>query len=242
MKKMFHRLLAIFLLALGLATSVYAAEGKALVIGQAEGVVIHKIAGTILQKAYQNAGIPMKFKIMPSNRSLILANDGMFDGDAARIDQITEKYSNLRQVPTPLMPIDSYAFGIDPSMEVNQWSDLQDLRIGLKYGLRYMDINTEGMQREFFSSFETAFEMLVAHRIDVVICSEVQAQIVIQKYFQGNNIHKLGEAVYQAPLYHFLHQKHTDLIPTIDKYIQELYDSGQHEELLQQAINDVHTN
>src|SRR5690625_4635247 len=56
----------------------------------------------ILEEAYAELGVTLRYVDMPRNRSLTEANAGRIAGEMGRVPSLDEYYPNLIQVPFPL--------------------------------------------------------------------------------------------------------------------------------------------
>jgi polar amino acid transport system substrate-binding protein len=204
-----------------------------LIIAETDGVQLHQFAAQVLKIAYERANIPMTLKVIPGKRALILAQAGEVDGDVGRIKTIPEQYPNLVVVPTPLVHFTAYAYGIDPTIQVNSWSDLRNYRVGSKRGSQYSEVGTQGMNRELFNDFDKMLEMLVNGRIDVAIAAQTEIKPLLTTRYSGKNIHVLGSPVFEAPLYHVLHKSHQALIPELNTVLTQMQSTGELDALFQ---------
>src|SRR5690606_21180759 len=58
----------------------------------------------LLQEAYRITGHELRPQIVPSQRALFMAENGLVDGDLFRIEGIEAEHPNLVPVPYPLLP------------------------------------------------------------------------------------------------------------------------------------------
>lgn len=231
---------AIILLALLICPwSIVSVSGDPLTISQNDGVLTHRIARGILEEIYAQIGVDVKFQVYPALRGLVMANNGDIDGDVARIRGIEKWYPNLVRVPTPIIHISAYAFGLNPDIEISSWSDLKGYRVGYIYGIKFMEEATKDLERERFYNFETMFRVLVHGRIDVAIATELQGHHMNSEYFPAQTFHILGEPLYEGPLYHVLNVRHQDLAVRIDEQLRLMRESGRYEVLYNNIYHDL---
>jgi ABC-type amino acid transport substrate-binding protein len=216
----------LFLSVLTVFTAV-SAEDNPLVITAAQGLETHAAGIAILERAYEQIGVAVEFSIVPAARALKESNAGVSDGDVARIANIQLTYENLRPVPTPIIHIRAYAFSRDTSVLIKSWDDLSTFKIGVLRGIRYSEIGTEGMNRTFYDSYNSMFNMLDKGRLDYAIGVHEQALQMINQNFPGSGIKEASSVLFEAPLYHYVHERNAHLIPKLDAVFQKMRDNGE---------------
>lgn len=215
------------------------ANAERLVISQNQGSQTHSLAQGIVQEVYAELGIDVEFQQYPAMRGVVLANAGTVDGDVARIDGIERSYPNLIRVPTPIFQLRAYAYGLDERISVDDWSDLQGLRVGIIYGVEYMEVGTRGIERERYQRFDAMFNALFARRIDVAISSRPQVAEISVINQDQTKLHILGRPLRDAPLYHVLHKKHGELVSRVDRQLRSMQETGRLDELYQSLLANV---
>jgi len=186
----------------------------------------HTATILILREAYHRIGYTVTFELLPGKRALILANSGETDGDVARIKGTESKFQNLLPVPTPIIQFKGGVFTKRVSKQINSWSDLQGLSIGIIRGIRYSELGTKGMDRTIAHDMSHLFTLLDRNRIDVAIAVIRAGELEISENFPNSGIHLLGKPVFVAPLFHFLHKKNAQLIPLLNATFQDMSTSG----------------
>ena len=123
-------------------------------------------AGTvILTEAYRRIGIKLTVKRFPGARAIKLANRGDYDGDLQRIDAIKNIFKNLVQVRPAINFLEASAFSAKHNFAVKGWESLRPYRIGIIRGMKFADVNTQGMNRAVVSNYEALFKMLKIDRV-----------------------------------------------------------------------------
>lgn len=212
-----------------------AATDCVLEISGIEGQPTHIMAAQVLEAAYKQIGCTLNVHFIPGVRSLAWANSGKTDGDIARISGTEKAYPNLVQVPTPVITFRAAAFTINGGKPIKTWEDLRGLRIGIVRGIRYAQIATQGMSPIMANDIDHLFSLLVEGRISYAVSALTTSIIKISGDFKGSGIHQAGAVLYDAPLYHFLNEKHAILIDPLNAALQEMESSGETERILEKA-------
>ena len=69
--------------------------------------------------------------------------------------------------------------------------------------------------------------MLVENRIDVAVSDSFSGLAVIKKLELENKIQLLTPALQKNEIFHFLNEKHRDLIPKVEQVLQAMQASGE---------------
>lgn len=214
-------------------------QGENIVLSAIDKEQTHAVAAEILTEVYGQIGYNVSFKYVSPNRSLKYANDGVTDGDVARIAGTESKFTNLIPVSIPIMWFYGGVFTKSVKKNIESWGDLDGLRVGTIRGIRYSDIGTEGMNRHFADDMTSLFNMLDRDQVDVVVSVVAAGEIEVLQNFPNKGIHLAGKPIFKAPLYHFLHKKNIKLIPLLETVLKEMEQEGTLGSLHLDSLNDV---
>lgn len=198
-----------------------------IVISGIAQTITHSIAQEVVQEAYKRIGYDVQFKMYPANRAISLANQGVTDGDIARIKGTEKTFPNLIPVPTPVIDFQGTAFTISVTKDIQKWSDLKGLKIGVVRGVRYATIGTEGLNPFFANNVPHLFKLLKDGRIDIAVAGTRQGQLEIEKSLNKSGIHSVGKPLFTAPLYHFIHSSNKDLVSPLNKALANMKAQGE---------------
>jgi ABC-type amino acid transport substrate-binding protein len=74
-------------------------------------------------------------------------------------------------------------------------------------------------------------QMLASGRIDVAVNDRFSGVLVNKKLRLDTVVRPLSPALEHIPLYHFLHERHRDLVPRVEKVLRDMEASGELERL-----------
>ena len=180
----------------------------------------------ILTEAYSRIGYDVKVQGVPAERALVMSNQGEVDGEAARVPVIEVACPNLIRVPTPLylnrVVIFSRVGDIDLS---SGWGALYPYRVGVVRGYKFVDKMTASMDRVVAPDYWHLFTLLENGRLDVAV-SEYFEALPTLKAMRPHNFQIVLPPLAYKPMYHYLHKRHADLVPRIDKVLREMRREG----------------
>ena len=197
------------------------------------------IGAVIVKVAYEKLGIPVKFAILPGKRALTESSEGRADGEVHRIFEIGNAYPTLLRVPTPINYIEPSAFSKKHGFEVTDCAALQGYQIGIVQGVKHSQLCTQGMENVFVGDDLTGvMRMLDAGRIDLLITARING-LLLAKELRLDAIKPLSPPLSRLWVYHYLHERHKDLVPTIDAVFKAMQESGELETLREQAVQQL---
>ena len=159
----------LFLSIISVASMVCAEDNKSIVITAIQNEQTHAMAKEVVREAYLKIGYDVRFDFFPGKRSLEMANEGESDGDVARIEGTEKKFPGLVPIPIPVIWFDGVVFTKNIVKKINDWKDLNGLRIGIIRGIRYSEIGTKGFSPLFAEDMTHLFKLLDEGRIQVAI-------------------------------------------------------------------------
>lgn len=180
----------------------------------------------ILTEAYGRIGYDVAIEGVPAERALVMSNQGLVDGEAARVPVVEPACPNLIRVPTPLYTNRVVAFAKKEGVDVtNGWKSLFPYSIGSVRGYKYIEKQTSHMNRVLVSCYQRLLNLLINDRLDVVV-AEYFDVLPTLKEMQPKNIRMLEPPLAYNPMYHYLHKRHADLVPRIDKVLHDMHSEG----------------
>lgn len=197
-------------------------------IGFALNARIHQEARARLEAAYERAGLPVEFVPLPQKRSLLLAVDGLLDGDAGRIPGLEVTYPSLVRVDAKLLDLTGAAYVVrGQNFGDYRVALLDSLRVGAVRGVLWAKKLMGNRHLEQVNNYETLFDMLLAGRIDMALGSRSSAEGVLRDdRARYDSIRMMVPPVYQTPFYHYVNRKNADIVPLLEKALRELHAEG----------------
>jgi ABC-type amino acid transport substrate-binding protein len=181
----------------------------------------------VLETAYQQLDYKLDYLALPLARSFVEANEGRIDGLRFRVDNTREKYPNLIAVPFPLLEFNVVLIADRRKCGM---CDLQQMRrIATIRGLKAVEdeITTEDFKNLNlkiieFTNVEQALVLLGAQKIDGVIMTDIDLPAVLIK----NNPYLIKQILSTRTDFHYLHNKHHDLVEPLTLVLQQMEEAG----------------
>jgi polar amino acid transport system substrate-binding protein len=226
--------LSLFMMGMTVSTAMAMQEVKICMVENFPG---HIVSRYVLKHAYEQAGIPVVFLPLPNRRSLDHANTGICDGELARIAKATEKYSNLRVVPTQLRNIQAFAYKKKASsISVRSWEDLASLDIAIVRGELYAANYTKQYSPRVVKDYATLFRMLHSEGVDVAVGLRVSAIGALSLDARSDEIERLNDPLFEVPIYHLLHKDKQPLNDLLNSVLIDMQKTGRLEKLTNEGV------
>lgn len=179
----------------------------------------------IAREAFRRAGVELRLVKLPAERALLLANEGLQDGDLTRIAGLEGQYPQLVRVPEKLIDWDFAAFSKDASMKAD-FNSIRRHSVGLIKGWKIYERNmTDARHMTTVDNPEQLFRLLQHDRIEVALYVRWMGLALIQKQ-QLKGIHLLEPPLASRPMYIYLNKRHADLIPRLAQALRILKREG----------------
>jgi len=191
----------------------------------------------ILREAYSRLDIEVEFRIYPTERSLINAAAGITDGELQRISGLEKAYPDLIMVNRQIGYIEIMVFTAREGLKATGWKSLENYRIGHLIGIKVIESRTRGMDVIQVSSAEQLFRMLSLKRLDTVI--HFRDGIYTIRRLDLTGIRMLEPPLEQIPVYHYLHRRHSALVPRLEEVLREMEEDGTMKRIRSQVLEEL---
>ena len=185
------------------------------------------------QEAFRRIGLQLALTSLPSERSLVAANQGEVDGEGLRVAGLDDNYGNLVRVPERYVSISFVAFAKDPALSVAQgWDSLKSQRVAFIHGWKMFESNAAGARVvNKVDKAEQLFQMLEHGRIDLALYTLADGVALARKMgLQG--VVALNPTLKDVDMFLYLHRKHAALVPKIAAALREMKADGSHQRIL----------
>lgn len=183
------------------------------------------IAQHVLTEAYARIGKRAVFQGYPIKRSLTIADNGVTDGELARVAGLHNRYSNLIQISVPISYDQAIVYSKKYAFKVEGWQSLKPYKINYNNGFIYAEQKTKGMDVEVVTTVEQGLQKLNAGRSDLFI-GLLGEQCLIKK-LNLPDIKSLNPPLDTQNLFHYLHKRHKDLALKLEAVLLQMQESGE---------------
>lgn len=215
-----------FLLFILLSLSLLQAKESSLTISTGFNALESKLLKNILKEGFKRAGIPLNFQRLPNQRSLINANSGINDGEAARISKISKIYPNLLRIDVPIHTIHIVLIS-KRDLHIRELADLKKYQLGVVRGVKITEKIAHKLTHNVIEAtdYKGLIKMLVLDRIDAIIVNKLGAYTDLQ-YFKNTTFYLWKKPIVSPKLYTHLNKKHKKLIPRLEKAYNSMLKDG----------------
>lgn len=207
-------------------------DGKKLIFSTFPSEGMGVLFARILSEAYGRIGYSVEVTGLPAERALFMADQGVVDGEAARVPVIEEDHANLVRVPTPLYRNRVVVFTWRPEIDPAQgWEGLYPYSLASVIGYRFIEKKTRHMRRQLVPCYSTLFAMLEVRRVDAVVSEYLEALPTLP-LFNLADVRVLKPPYAYKNMYHYLHVRHADLVSRIDAVLKAMRAEGRMDAIL----------
>ena len=187
--------------------------------------------------------ISISFEVLPAERSLVLVNQGINDGECCRIPAVLEReYKNLVPIDVSFFSARFSAFGKKSNtIAINRFEDLKPFSVGTVAGWKIAVIKVKEIKPAEVHIVTTPaqmFQMLDQDRLDYGVVGYLSGLDSISK-LELDNIQAIEPPLIEKPLYLVLHQQHKDLIPVFNEVINAMKNDGTISRLYSELIESL---
>ena len=186
--------------------------------------------------------ISISFEVLPAERSLILANQGINDGECCRIPSIVSpEYKNLLVVEESFFSARFSAFGKKNSMPIRKFDDLKPFTVGSVEGWKIAVIKVKQIkpaEMHVLTTPEQLFKMIDQDRLDYGVVGYLSGLDAIAK-LKLKNIQAFEPPLIEKQLYLLLHNKHKDLIPVFNDVLKQMKKDGSINKIYNELVESL---
>ena len=204
------------------------------------GIPDQYVGGEMLRAVYAKLNIKLEFEDVPGKRTLALSSAGEVDGEIQRIGTLSRDYPTLIQVTPAINYIEPAVFTAKLHFDVDGWNSIRDYSIGIVRGVGSSEAGTRGMDRVTATTgLENMVRMLDADRFDVMVTDLFSGLVAVRKLNLQARVYPLSPPLERISIYHYLHERHRDLVPKVGRVIEQIEASGELAQLRAALIKQV---
>lgn len=189
----------------------------------------------IVKEAFSRIGEKVSIRALPSERSLVNANQGFIDGDLVRIEGIDNLYPNLVRVPEKTCDFEFTAFGKDTAIELGGWESLEPYSVGIIIGWKILEENVHSRVLVKVENPKLLFNLIKHDRVDMVIYNRHEGYGVIKEMdLQGIDV--IGQPLESREMFLYLNKKHGNLIPPLARAMKDMKKDGTYSHIVNAAL------
>ena len=187
----------------------------------------------IYKEAFKRLGIPLETRFYPLARRAAMVDEGIIDGDAARVHAYGAAHPNLVRVEESVMDMSFALFTANSTLQLKRLEDLAASNLLAEY--RRGILLCENTLKQFqpperlsdVTSEQQGLKKLLAGRTDVYceIESVVKQGLATPELAGATGIRKLFE-IGHLPTYPYFHKKRADLAQRLAAVLKQMKSEG----------------
>lgn len=205
------------------------------VSADSEKIIFNKPADTpqsryivdIMTLAYKELGVDVALIDFNKDDALIAANEGILDGQLAKIPGLSHTYQNLLRIDVPLLDFDLKLISFCDDCTL---SDMPSLVIHSTYpaAAKYLESNPYHGQLYKVKSVSTLLNLLMQRQVSAALVIGFYLDPYMQKL---QNADVKFTTVHSQSVFHYIHHKHRHLAPALSETLEQFKNSGKMQEL-----------
>ena len=228
------------ILILILSLSILHAQKQVLKITSGFDAPEANLIQSILEEGFKRANLGLEFYLLPFQRSLINANRGLYDGEAARIWEINELFPNLVRIPVSIHSIDLVVLSRKKIL-ITKASDLKKYHVGVIRGMKIAEKvakDAKPLSITVATNHITLVKMLSSNRLDLIVTNKIGLLTDLSKSIE-KEFYLVEKPILSRPLYMHLHKKHKNLIPRLEKAFESMLKDGTIKKIQDVFLSDI---
>lgn len=197
------------------------------------------ICDRIMTEAFRRMGITLKIVNLPSERALINANEGLDDGNFARVEGLDKQYPNLIRVSEEITTFEFVAFSRKAAFKTTGWDSLKPYNVGIITGWKILENNiVGGKSLTKVSDEHQLFKLLLSGKVDLVVYDRMQGRVVLNRLTAGG-IRALKPPLAVKGMYPYLHKRHAGLVPKLEHTLRAMKKDGTFKRIAGESLRSV---
>ncbi len=194
------------------------------------------ICDRVLTEAFKRIGVPVRIIRLPSERALINANEGIDDGDFARIEGMNKIYSNLIRVPESITKFEFVAFTKRLNFRINGWDSLKPYNVGIVTGWKILEANLAGAKSVIkVKNSNILFNLLNTEKVDIIVYDRMQGKALLNE-LKYADIRIMKPPLAVKDMYLYMHKKNKELVPLLTDAIRGMKRDGSYGKIAGEAL------
>ncbi|TAN43938.1 MAG: transporter substrate-binding domain-containing protein [Nitrospirae bacterium] len=197
------------------------------------------ICDRIMTEAFRRLGMKLEIVDLPSERALINANEGINDGNFARVEGLDKLYPNLIRVSEAITTFEFTAFSKKASLKTAGWDGLKPYNVGIITGWKILENNILGVKSlTKVRDEKLLFNLLINDKADIVVYDRMQGKFAL-KELGARDIKVLQPSLAVKGMYPYLHKRHADLVPKLEQTLRAMKKDGTFKKIVGETLRNL---
>ncbi|CAA6605391.1 conserved exported hypothetical protein [Rhodospirillaceae bacterium LM-1] len=228
--------------ALGFANAALAQGRLTLSTGMAEPWTTQDHKGftdILIPRLFKRLNIDAELVVnKASGRAITLADEGVDDGIAARVEGLEAKFTNLVRVQEPIFVNDFVACGLKGEPKTASWDSIVPYRVSYIIGWQIFDKNLKPARELLLAKdAEQLFALLKAEKVDLALHERWQALWLARQ--SGLKLIVSEPPLARVPMFIYLNRKHAALAPDLARELTAMKADGSYQAIAREAFKGL---
>jgi len=182
-----------------------------------------------VRKVFEKAGVCAKYINIPLKRMQHNMMNGSLDGEYLRVKAYAELMKDyVIPIPTEAITLDGFLVSFKNSGFAPQTlADIRNKRIGVIHGAVWQRKAAKGAEKIYRAyKYDILAELVRRQELDAFLIERLSLQSLLTSGVFSPGDVTISPVVIKIPTYIFLHKKHKDMIPRLDKALRQVKQEG----------------
>lgn len=192
----------------------------------------------LVTELYQRAGVEVNIIEIPAPRQSRMLRLGQIDAVLSHPDGFSQNFPQLIQLPYELSQVQLSLFTARDDLE---WPLPAGLSVGLIRGITNADGGAPIMKTLNVIEVDSRTQMLrmlARQRLDLALLPRIEGLATIQELGLAG-VRPIGPTQAEVPVYHYLHERHRNLVEPLTAVMKEWTDNGYMEDKHQRFRDEL---
>lgn len=181
-----------------------------------------RYAVELMTLVYKQLGYTLKIVDFDYQSALVAANEGVLDGQLGRVSDVSEQYPALIKINIPILHSNLQLLSYCEKCSVSESSSIVIIGSHLAPAGYLKAHDYKGELIEVKSS-STQLNLLIQKKVSAALAIDFH----IKKYLDKlQSLDITNRAVHKINIYHYVHKKHTKLVPKINQVLEKMMEKG----------------
>lgn len=192
----------------------------------------------LLAEAFGRLGHRVRLRLLPAERALLNANEGIDDGDAYRIGGLEEIYPNLLRVAEPVLDAEFVAYSRGRAETGGEWETLKGRNVGIITGWKILEKNLAKIANlTTVRDTDQLFGILQRGRVEVAMYGKWQGLWYLKS--KGLRFRMWPKSFAQMPMFVYLNKKNRDLAGPLAECLHTMKSDGSLQRIFENTLKKL---
>jgi len=193
----------------------------------------------LFTEVFRRLGIEVRIYDVPSQRGLVLLNEGQDDGTLARNPGMSKRFPNLVPFTEKALDREYMIYTTRPDIEAAGWDGLAGYSVGIVNGWKILERNiTAARSLTKVRDGAQLFRLLNEGRVDLVVFNRWGGLYLLRE-LAIKGVRTLEPPLARREVFFYLHKSHQELIPRASEVLRGMKQDGSYQQLVDETLGPL---